>query len=43
MSNTDAAVLLKMNTNLSKDNKSINNIRQMDALGSILLLTGHPF
>ncbi len=43
MSSTDAAILLKMATNLPKENKSINNIRRMEALGSILLPGGHPF
>ncbi len=43
MSNTDVVALLKVDTNLPEENKSINNIRRMDVLGSILLPIGHLF
>ncbi len=43
MSSTDAASLLKMATNLPEENKFIDNIRRMEALGPILLPGDHLF
>ena len=43
MSSSDAAALLKMDINPPGENESIDNVRRMDALCSILLPDAHPF
>ena len=43
MSDADATSLLKLEVNLPAENKSIDNIRRMDALCSLLLPANHPF
>lgn len=43
MSSADVSFLIKMAINLPGENYSVNNLRRMEALISILLPTTHPF